>query len=212
MDHQEKHRPIGLDLDRLRTVTSVADIPASALSTAVTLYGASSDEVDPVFKDAARELGRLVARAGMPMVSGGGCMGLMGAAIEGAAGAGGVTIGVLPAFMVERRWDHPRLSVTLPVADMHTRKAVMAALAAGVVAMPGGIGTFDELFEIVTWRQLGLWHGRIVILDTAGYYRPLLDMLSQAESLGFMRRRGATSEPLYHVASDPAEAMSVITG
>lgn len=175
---------------------------------AVTVYGSSSAVIDDIYKTDARELGRLIALSGRTLVSGGGREGLMGAAIEGAADAGGATVGVLPQFMIERGWNHPKLDRTVATPDMHTRKAEMARLAtAAAVAMPGGVGTFDELFEIMTWRQLGLFSGSLVILNTAGYYDPLLAFLDRAASLGFMR---PASHSLYAVASTPAEAVAII--
>lgn len=194
----------------ISAVTCVSGLPAEALKRAVTVYGSSSSAIADVYKDAAFELGALIAAKGLPLVSGGGREGLMGSAIEGAAGAGGITIGILPQFMIERRWEHPRLSQIIGVADMHTRKAMMAALASAAIAMPGGIGTFDELFEIITWRQLGLWEGRVIILNTEGYYAPLLEMLGKAGREHFMRRPGGMSDELYAVASTPAEAVSLL--
>lgn len=173
----------------------------------ITVYGSSSAAIDDIYKSQARELGRLAALSGRVLVSGGGREGLMGAAIEGASEAGGVTVGVLPQFMIDRGWNHPLLTRTVATPDMHARKAEMARLADAVVAMPGGIGTFEELFEIMTWRQLGLFRGPLVILDTAGYYRPLLDLVEQAARLGFMRPAEA---PLYDVAANPAEALAII--
>lgn len=176
---------------------------------AITIYGSSSATLAPVFYDAARQTGALIARAGFDLVSGGGRAGLMGAAIDGALAAGGKAIGILPGFMIDRGWDHPGLSVTIPTPDMHTRKAVMASYAAGVIALPGGIGTLDELMEIITWRQLGLWDGPVVILDTDGYYTPLLEMLAVAGERGFMRPT-ASGKELWAVASTPAEAVEFI--
>lgn len=189
---------------------SSSDLPAEARGCAVTVYGSSSSEISGIYKQAASELGALVARAGRPLVSGGGREGLMGAAIDGALSEGGLTIGVLPAFMIEKGWNHPGLSQTLSVPDMHSRKAIMASMAGAAVAMPGGIGTFEELFEIVTWRQLGLWCGRVIILNTDGYYDPLLTMLDRAAEQHFMARPGGSRGELYAVASTPSEAMDLI--
>lgn len=194
----------------LSQVTSCNDLPPSLRGRAVTVYGASSADIDPAYKEAARELGEGIARLGLMLVSGGGRKGLMGAATDGALSAGGVTAGILPAFMIRRGWNHPGLSHTLSVADMHTRKALMAALAGVVVAMPGGIGTFEEIFEIITWRQLGLWKGRAVFLNTLGYYDPLLEMLREAEAQHFFKRPGGSLYPLFEVAATPGEALSII--
>lgn len=188
---------------------SADDLPAEALGRAVTVYGASSAGIDDMYKSAARELGYLVARSGRPLVSGGGREGLMAAAIEGASSAGGVTIGVLPDFMIAKGWQHPALSQTVAVGTMHRRKAMMAVLASDVVAMPGGIGTFEELLEIITWRQLGLYRGHVIILNTAGYYDPLLDMLTRAGEQRFMRRCDC-ADSLFRVVATPAEAIALI--
>lgn len=175
----------------------------------ITIYGSSSSHIDPRFFDAARETGERIARVGETLVSGGGRNGLMAAAIEGARDAGGSTIGILPQFMVERCWQHPDLTEMIAVPDMHTRKAQMAAMARAVIALPGGIGTFEELMEIMTWRQLGLWNGEIWILNTLGYYDPILEMLRRAEDMGFMRKsaakEGEDDSPLFRVATTPSE-------
>lgn len=199
-----------ITISDLSSVTSADTLPAEFRGRGVTVYGASSSAIDPGFKTAARELGRGVANLGLTLISGGGREGLMASAIEGADEAGGTTVGILPDFMIARSWNHPLLSHTLSVPDMHTRKNLMATMAGVVVAMPGGIGTFEELLEIITWRQLSLWLGTVVILNTAGYYSHLLAMLAEAERLHFMRRPGAGAEPLFQVASTPDETLAII--
>lgn len=174
---------------------------------AICVYGASSSHIDEKYKAAARRLGLLVAEAGYALVSGGGRGGLMAEAIEGATERGGTTIGVLPQFMVDREWQHPALTTMITTPDMHTRKRTMASHASAVVAMPGGIGTLEELMEIVTWRQLGLYAGTVVILNVAGFYDPLLSMLERCAEQGFMR---PGSDRLWHVAADADEALRII--
>ena len=122
----------------------------------VAVYGASSKEIDDKYLEAARQIGRLLADNNTPVVSGGGRGGIMAAVTEGALEKGGTAIGVLPDFMIERGWNHPMLTHTITTESMHERKATMAALSCGAIAMPGGVGTLDELFELITWRQLGL--------------------------------------------------------
>lgn len=173
-------------------------------SKAICVYGASNSDIDTVYKEAARELGRLIARSGHILVSGGGRGGLMAEAIEGATEAGGTTVGVLPEFMIERSWQHPSLTQMIATPDMHTRKRTMASLSCAAIAMPGGCGTLEELMEIITWRQLGLFDGNVVILDTDGFYAPLLEMLDQCDRKGFMRHG---SKELWHVATTPDEAI-----
>ena len=143
---------------------------------AVTVYGASSPNIDRDYLDAAREVGKLLAENGVELVCGGGRTGIMGSAIEGAIESGGTATGVLPGFMVERGWQHLRLSRMEVTPDMHARKEMMARMARGVIAMPGGVGTLEELLEIITWHQLGLYNGHVVILNINGYYDPLLEM------------------------------------
>lgn len=175
----------------------------------ITVYGASRPDLDPAYTAAAFMLGVKVAEAGLPLISGGGSKGLMAQAIEGALSAGGVTIGVLPQFMVARKWQHPGLTEMIATPDMHSRKKMMAELSLGVVAMPGGIGTFEELLEIITWRQLGLYKGQVVILNTRGYYNPLLGMLEQARQQGFMR--SDSDSRLWSVTDDPEHAVKVVS-
>ena len=101
-------------------------------------------------------------------------MGLMGAVTEGAIQAGGTAIGVLPQFMLDRGWNHPSLTTTIATPDMHARKHTMADMSRGAIALPGGIGTFEEMFEIITWRQLELYTGPMVIGNFMGFYDILL--------------------------------------
>lgn len=173
----------------------------------VAVYGSSSSEIAPTFAAAAFELGALLARAGMGVVCGGGRAGLMQAVTDGALSCGGHVAGVLPAFMMERNWNHPSLTETVVTDSMHSRKAEMLRRAGAVVALPGGIGTFDELFEAMTWQQLGLWSGPIVILNTDGYYDPIVEQLAQSTAKGFMRRGCNVNVT---VASTPAEAAALV--
>lgn len=171
---------------------------------AICVYGASSNRIDDCYTDDARQLGRLIALSGHPLVCGGGKAGIMQAAIEGAVAMGGTAIGVLPEFMIKESWQHPELSRVIVTDGMHSRKETMASLSLAAIACPGGCGTFEELMEIITWRQLGLFPGQVVILNTKGYYNPLLAMLSQAIEQRFMYESHAA---LWHVATTPAEAV-----
>lgn len=174
---------------------------------AVTVYGASSPLVARKYKDAAYTLGQSLARAGIDLVSGGGREGLMAAAIKGALDAGGRAIGVLPDFMVERRWNHPGLSDMITVGSMHERKRTMASLSRAAVALPGGCGTFEELLEIITWRQLGLYQGHVVILNVDGYYDPLIGMLDRSIAEHFMND---DHRRLWYVTDSVADAVDRI--
>lgn len=173
---------------------------------AITVYGASSRRISSGYTDAAFATGEAIARAGRIPVCGGGQTGVMGAAIDGAISAGGTTIGVLPQFMVDRQWQHPGLTHMIAMPDMHARKRAMATLSTGVIACPGGVGTFEELMEIITWRKLHLWGGNVVILNTNGYYDPLIAMLGRAMEENFMRPDDST---LWSVARTPQEAVTL---
>ena len=131
-------------------------------------------------------------------------MGLMAACADAALEAGGEVTGVIPRFMVEQGWCHKGLTELIETADMHERKEVMARLSDGTVALPGGVGTLEELLEIITWKQLGLYDKPVVILNTHGYFDPLLAMLRRAVDERFMRPQHAG---LWTVASTPAEAV-----
>jgi hypothetical protein len=173
---------------------------------AITVYCASSTLIDKSYNEAAKKLGQLIGRSGHALVTGAGKMGLMGSVNSGAIEAGGETIGVIPQFMVERGWHHTGLTRLEVVADMHQRKELMAKLAMGVIALPGGCGTFEELLEIITWRQLGLWDGNIVILNLQGYYDNLIAMFETAIDRRFMK---PDHRELYHVATTPEEAIEL---
>lgn len=123
------------------------------LPAGVAVYCASSSEIDPKYMAVARRTGALLAAAGVPLVCGGGAGGMMAAAIEGCVGASGIAVGVLPQFMMEKKWNHPLLSRTIVTDSMHSRKQTMASMSRGAIALPGGIGTLDELAEIMTWRS-----------------------------------------------------------
>lgn len=141
------------------------------------------------YADAARELGRTLADAGIGLVYGGASVGLMGILADAALEAGGEVIGVMPRALSEREIAHPGLSQLYVVDSMHTRKAQMEALADGFIALPGGLGTLDELFEILTWAQLGLHSKPCGLLDAAGYYHPLVTFIDHAVEEGFVPER-----------------------
>lgn len=172
----------------------------------ITVYCASSQWVDSLYVDEAARLGCAIAEAGVPLITGAGCMGLMGAVNDAALAAGGQAIGVIPQFMVERCWHHRALSKLVVTPDMHTRKETMARLSRAAIALPGGFGTFEELLEIITWRQLGLYDGNIVILNVNGYYDKLLAMVGHAVAERFIPADHAS---LYQVASTAAEAVKL---
>jgi len=173
------------------------------------VFGASSAQINEAYLTAAGELGGLLARGGWRVVTGGGSVGLMGAVADGALQAGGHVTGVIPQFMVERGWCYDRLPEVVVTADMHQRKRLMSDMADAIVALPGGVGTLEEVLEAMTWRQLGLTSAPIVLLNTMGYYDKLLEQLSVAIEQGFMREDHAA---LWQVAETPAQVMALLEG
>lgn len=171
---------------------------------AIVVYGASSEEISLNYKKAAQEVGQLIAESRHALVCGGGRAGLMKAAIDGALQCGGTAIGVLPQFMIDNNWHHPELTHMISTPDMHSRKQTMASMSCAAIACPGGCGTFEELFEIITWRQLNLFHGQVVILNTDGYYNSIIEMFERAIAEGFMH---ADHRNLFTVANTPEEAV-----
>ena len=171
----------------------------------ITVYGASAAGLDAVFQEAARQVALAAVDAGVAVITGGGTQGMMGTVNDTVLAAGGTAIGIIPSFMVEKGWGHKGLSRIEVTDSMHSRKALMASMSTGVIALPGGVGTLDELMEIITWRQLGLFTGNVVILNVDGYWNNLLEMLAVAEQRGFMRK--GTRADLWHVTSDPDEAV-----
>jgi uncharacterized protein (TIGR00730 family) len=141
------------------------------------------------YRDAARAFGAALAARGLALVYGGGHIGLMGAAADATLAAGGRVIGVIPRFLVERELAHPGLSELVVVETMHQRKAIMADRADAFAALPGGFGTADELFEALTWAQLGLHVKPVGLLDVDGYFGPLLGWVDHMTAEGFLARR-----------------------
>jgi uncharacterized protein (TIGR00730 family) len=152
------------------------------------------------FADAARAMGRCLARRKLELVYGGGCVGLMGILADEALAAGAKVHGVIPRALATREVAHYGLTQLVVVESMHARKAAMAELSDAFVALPGGLGTFDELFEIATWAQLGIHAKPIGVLDVAGYFEPLRSLLAHAVDAGFVRPE---HRDLLHVAADP---------
>jgi uncharacterized protein (TIGR00730 family) len=168
----------------------------------VVVYLGSNDGSIPAHGDSAEQLGTALAEAGIGVRYGGGSTGHMGRMARAALAAGGTVVGVIPSFMVE--WERALMECThLQVVDsMHERKLAMIADADAVIALPGGVGTLEELLEAVTWRQLGLWDGPIVVVDVDGYYSPLLDQLSRAVDAGYAPRTWCAVVPTARAAVD----------
>lgn len=170
----------------------------------ITVYGASSGQTAEKYVSAARELGRLMGQGGHTLVNGAGRMGLMAASADACMAAGGEAVGVIPKFMVEQDWQHTGMTRLVVTDDMHRRKETMAAMSDACIALPGGVGTMEELLEIVTWKQLGLYLKPIVVLNTDGYYDALVGQLQRAADEQFMRPMHLD---LFGVAPTPAEAL-----
>lgn len=175
-------------------------------SNAICVYCASSSQIDKSYIDAAYELGCRIADSGNTMVCGAGNSGLMGALIDGVLNRGGQAIGIIPQFMVDNGWHHPKLTHLEITPDMHTRKETMAQISKAIIAMPGGCGTLEELLEIITWRQLGLYDGKIIILNINNYFDPLLEMLNKAIENGFMKKDHIK---IWEIATTPQQAINL---
>lgn len=152
----------------------------------VCVYCASSAHCDRVYHDAATALGRTLAEAGCTIVYGGGAVGLMGALANGALAAGGEVVGIIPRFMTEIEWQHPGVANLEIVEDMRERKHRLLTDSDAVVALPGGSGTLEELFEALTLKRLGLYFNPILLLDINGFYAPLQGFMRQIVEQRFM--------------------------
>lgn len=173
------------------------------------VYCASNDGARPAYLAAARALGALAAERGVAIVYGGARIGLMGALADAALAAGGEVIGVMPHGLVQREVAHHGLTALHIVDSMHERKAMLAELSDGFVAMPGGIGTLEEFFETWTWAQLGVHRKPVGLLDVEGFWQPLLALLSHVEAEGFLR--GAPAEWLVTHAEPAALLDGLLT-
>jgi uncharacterized protein (TIGR00730 family) len=168
------------------------------------VFCGSKHGVRPAYREAARAMGEALVAAGIDLVYGGGRVGLMGVVADAVLDAGGEVIGVIPEAMSDKEIAHYGLTDLHIVETMHERKALMYNLSDGFVALPGGLGTLEELFEITTWSQLGLHAKPTGLLDVAGYYSPLVAFLDQLVSEGFVSRR---HRGLLRVAADPVELL-----
>jgi len=158
----------------------------------VCVYAASSSKVDPVYLHAARELGATLARAGCTTVYGGGGQGLMGALADGALAEGGQVVGILPRFMADLEWGHPGVTTLELVEDMRERKHRLLTDSDAVIALPGGCGTLEELFEAITLKRLGLYFNPIVLLSVNGFYDGLQTFMEKVIAERFMNPEHAT--------------------
>ena len=152
----------------------------------VCVYAASSAQVHPEHQQAAYALGQQLALNGHSLVYGGGSQGLMGAVADGALTHGGEVIGILPKFMADLEWGHPGLTELCLVEDMRERKHLLLTGSDAVVALPGGCGTLEELFEAITLKRLGIYFNPIVLLNSRNYYQPLQTFMQQVIDEKFM--------------------------
>ena len=168
----------------------------------VCVYCASSTQIKDSFFQAAEELAKTLMEANFALVYGAGATGLMGRLADTMLQYGGTVTGVIPRFMHQQAWHHSRLSSLIITETMHERKEIMAKMADAVVALPGGCGTMEELLEIITWKQLGIFTNPVVIVNTDNYFDPLIKMLQNAISEKFM---GEIHANIWTVVSSPNE-------
>lgn len=173
------------------------------------VFCGSNHGVRLVYREAAEELGRLLVARGHGIVYGGGSVGLMGRLADAALAAGGEVIGVIPEKLATKELAHPALTELHVVASMHARKALMAELADAFIALPGGFGTFEELLEMVTWAQLGIHRKPIGVVNVAGYYDALSQLVEHAVREGLIREE---NRGLFVVAERPADLLERMAG
>ena len=173
----------------------------------VCVYCASSRRCHPAYLEAAERLGRHLARENATLVYGGGGAGAMERLAEGALSAGGTAIGIIPRFMVEREWGHPRLTELRLVGDMRERKRLMLEGADAVVALAGGCGTLEELFEAITLKRLGQYLGPIVLVNTRGFYDRVVAALEHSIAERFMDAR---HREMWTVVDEPEDVLRAI--
>lgn len=173
----------------------------------IAVYGASSPIIPRVYKDAAKELGTLLAENHVRLINGAGKEGVMGACSDACLASGGKVIGIIPRFMVENGWCRTGLTELIVTEDMHHRKQKMIEMSDAAIALPGGCGTLEELSELITWKQLGLCNKPLIILNTNGFYDDLLRFFEKAVEESFMRKEHLN---LWEVATTPQEAFQKV--
>jgi uncharacterized protein (TIGR00730 family) len=175
--------------------------------TSICVYCASSQRCDQAYRDAARTLGAVLAGRGYSIIYGGGAVGLMGALADGAVAAGGKVVGIMPKFMLELEWAHRNLTELRVVEDMRARKHAMLSASDGLVTLPGGSGTLEELFEAITLKRLGFYTHPIVLVNTRDYFRRLVELLEHAISERFM---GELHRAMWQVVATPEEVPAAL--
>ena len=172
----------------------------------VTVYAASSSQIDSVYFQAAEKLGELFAQQQIHCINGAGKKGLMAAITDAVLKNGGEVTGIIPEFMLQEGWCHDSLTERIVTQDMHTRKQLMAQKSDACIALPGGVGTLEELLEVITWKQLGLYTKPIIIFNVKHYYDDLLKMLQKSETEKFIHHQHST---IWLVAETPEEAVEL---
>lgn len=173
----------------------------------VAIYCASSTKIKPIYYEVASQLGRGLAERGVTLINGAGNMGLMQASSDAALAVGGRVVGVIPEFMIKQNWHHTGLSELVVTPDMESRKLRINEMSDAAIVLPGGCGTLDELFEIVTLKQLGLYLKPIIILNVDGYYDLLLQHLERSMQENFMRHE---HRDIWRVARTAQEAIDQV--
>jgi len=173
----------------------------------VCIFASSSSRINTVYADAASELGVLLANAGNEVVFGGGGIGLMGTLADAVIGNNGRIRGVIPSFMKDQGWGHPSVDEMIITTDMGERKKQMFSMADAIVALPGGVGTIEELTEAITLKQLGLFRGPVIILNTMNYYRSLIEFFEHMVTENFLRYEHKT---IWEIAATPGEVMLLL--
>jgi uncharacterized protein (TIGR00730 family) len=178
------------------------------MSMSVCVFCGSAPGARPSYSRAARDIGRALAQQGMTLVYGGGRLGLMGIVADAVLEHGGRVVGVIPRMLIERECAHPKLTRQHVVDTMHERKTLMAEMSDAFVGLPGGMGTFDELVEIVTWAQLGLHAKPVVLANIEGYFNPLYAMLDNAVQERFVTTE---SRARWRNADSVAQVMEILS-
>jgi uncharacterized protein (TIGR00730 family) len=173
----------------------------------ICVYCASSQRCDAVYHDVARKLGQVLAERGYSIVYGGGAVGSMGALADGAVAAGGKVVGIMPKFMMELEWAHRELTELRVVEDMRARKHAMLSASEGLVTLPGGSGTLEELFEAITLKRLGFYTHPIVLVNTRDFFGRLVDLLEHAIAERFMDER---HRQMWQVVATPEEVPAAL--
>ena len=173
----------------------------------ITVYCAASNRIDSLYCKDTEVLGKMLGQHHMHIINGGGNVGLMRVITDAVLSAGGQVTGVIPGFMVDKGLCHEKLTTVIQTQTMHERKKIMAEMSDAVIALPGGYGTMEELLEIITWRQLGIYQKSVIILNTNSFYDPLLEMFSHIVDEKFVRDEHAQ---LWHAAQTPEEVVELI--